>query len=147
MTKKPRRVSRAGQPKPPPITDGLTARLNRNLRGAALAAGLRSIAEVASRTSPPMTRASLERRLSGEYRWFLDDVDRVSRALGTTTAALLGDDVAALLPREARALYASIPADGMPADLVGDDEREIITRLVALKLAAVDAEGMLRRSA
>lgn len=146
--KKPRRVSRAGQPKPPPVVGGLTARLNRNLRAAAIAAGVRSMGEVAARIVPPLTRASLERRLTGEYRWFLDDVDRVAVALGTTTAALLNGepgDLVGLLPRESRSLYASIPAEGMPADLIGDDEREILARLVRFGLVHVDGD-LYRRS-
>lgn len=140
-----RRVSRAGQPKPPPITDGLTVRLNRNVCAAALAAGCASLSAVPRMISPPMTRAGFERRLTGEYRWFLDDVDRHARALNVEAAALLTGSPETILPPEAATVYASIPEDGMPREFIAPDQEETVARLLRFRVLT-DREGTLYRA-
>lgn len=133
-------------PKPPAFYDGLSDRLVRNVRCACVRAGMKSLNDLAQSCGEfgVMSPQNFRKRMIGEYRWFLDDIDRMAGVLGIDAVQLIAGTPDDILPDGMAEMLrrAATPTD---ADALDEDDRRSAARLLALGLLKVNNQKAGRK--
>jgi hypothetical protein len=114
---------------------GLTDRLGVNIRAALVRAGIPTISALSQKVEW-ISAQNLRHRVRGDYRWTLDDVDRLAIVLRTPAELLLCGRVEEILPEPDATAYERAAAGTV------DVADPAINRLVAAGLLVRSEAGV-----
>jgi hypothetical protein len=137
-TRPARKITAVGAPKLPPVPGGMSERIGRNILAAMFEARIPSVQKLAQAMGC-MSISNLNRRLSGEYRWYLDDVDRVAQAIGCDPIALLSGSPETILTGAAAELYADADGLGFAFGSLTEGQQDVAIRHIGARLLGIES--------